>query len=67
VAQTAHLHQTAKQNIELTSQTEHIHLKANTDITLEVGSSKIVLQADGTILIQGVNVAVMGSRIDLNK
>jgi hypothetical protein len=26
-----------------------------------------VLQQDGTILIQGVNVAVMGSRIDLNK
>lgn len=67
VAQNAHLHQTAKQNIELTSQTEHIHLKANTDITLEVGASKIVLQQDGTILIQGVNVAVMGSRIDLNK
>ena len=67
VAQNAHLHQTAKQNIELTSQTEHIHLKANTDITLEVGSSKIVLMANGTISIEGVNVSVTGSRIDLNK
>jgi hypothetical protein len=26
-----------------------------------------VLQADGTILIQGVHVSVMGDRIDLNK
>jgi type VI secretion system secreted protein VgrG len=74
---------TVKQKVDITSETEHVHLTAATDITLEVGQSKIVLKADGTILIQGVQIAmeatkaitikggeeveVLGKRIDLNK
>ncbi|RSZ56969.1 type VI secretion system tip protein VgrG [Massilia atriviolacea] len=67
-AETAHIYQTAKTDIEAKAQSGHVLVTASTDITFQVGASKIVMKADGTILIEGVHVDIVGSsRIDLNK
>jgi type VI secretion system secreted protein VgrG len=45
-----------------------VRVKAATSITLEVGSSKLVINADGTIKLEGTSVDIVGhSIINLNK
>lgn len=67
-AETEHVEVGASKFVDIKSETQHIHLTASTDITLQVGASKIELRADGTIIIQGKYVDIVGSdRIDLNK
>jgi type VI secretion system secreted protein VgrG len=67
-AETEHVEVGASKFVDIKSDTQHIHLTAKTDITLQVGESKIELRADGTIIIQGKYVDIVGSdRIDLNK
>jgi type VI secretion system secreted protein VgrG len=47
--------------------TEHITLEANTDIVLKVGKSTLHMNADGSILIDGVRITINGSgRVDIN-
>ncbi len=52
---------TVKQEIVITSQTAHIHVTASTEIQLLVGASKLLMKADGSIELNGTNIAINGS------
>ena len=52
---------TVGNNIDVTAKSGYIHVKAATEILLEVGSSSLLLKSDGSIKLQGVNIAVDGS------
>ena len=63
----AHIAQTAKMHIALQSQTDAVMVKAATGIRLEVGSASLEMRADGTVLINGTVVQIVGSTsVDLN-
>jgi len=53
---------TVKQEILITSQSSHIYVTASTEIKLEVGASKLLMKADGSIELNGVNLAINGSQ-----
>jgi hypothetical protein len=52
---------TAANEIEITSQTAHIFLTGCTSIHLHVGDSQICMSSDGSILIQGKHIQIIGS------
>jgi type VI secretion system secreted protein VgrG len=63
----AHIAQTAKTHIALQSQTDAVFVKAATGIRLEVGDASLEMRADGTVLINGTVVQIVGSTsVDLN-
>jgi type VI secretion system secreted protein VgrG len=58
--------ETVKKDIVVNSADSFYHLTAKTDIVLTVGASKITMKSDGTIEIEGVNIAVKGTDIGVN-
>jgi type VI secretion system secreted protein VgrG len=52
---------TAANEIEITSQTAHIILTGCTSIHLHVGDSQICMGSDGSIMISGKHVQIIGS------
>jgi type VI secretion system secreted protein VgrG len=67
VSETESISHHAHRAFEVKANTEHITLEANTDIVLKVGKSTLHMNADGSILIDGVIVTVRGSgKVDVN-
>jgi type VI secretion system secreted protein VgrG len=52
---------TVANEIEITTKTAHIYLTGSTSIHLHVGDSKICMGSDGSIMIQGKHVQIIGS------
>ncbi|HWY29389.1 MAG TPA: hypothetical protein VNX46_01460 [Candidatus Acidoferrum sp.] len=52
---------TVANEIEITTKTAHIYLTGSTSIHLHVGSSQICMGSDGSIMIQGKHVQIIGS------
>ena len=66
-SQTESIRHTAYTAIEAVAQTAHILLQAETDIMLQVGKSRLLMNRDGSIVLEGVQVTVKGSdRVDVN-
>ncbi|MCY1562080.1 hypothetical protein D9M68_994240 [compost metagenome] len=57
----------AKTSVKLESETQHVTITGKTLVRLETGESSLELQADGTILLNGKIVQIVGtSSVDLN-
>ena len=58
---------TAETTVQVEARTEHVLIKGKTAVRLEAGSSSLELHEDGTILLNGVVVQIVGSSsVDLN-
>ncbi|MBI1323330.1 DUF2345 domain-containing protein, partial [bacterium] len=55
----------AKQAVELKSSTDAVNVTATTQVKLAVGAASITMKSDGTIQIQGVNITISGTKIDV--
>lgn len=66
-AQTEGVDVIAKTAVQVQAETEHVLIKGKTVVRLEAGSASLELHEDGTILVNGVVVQIVGSTsIDLN-
>jgi len=57
---------TVANDISITSDNSKISIKAATEILLETGSSSITMKSDGTIIIEGVDIAINGTSITIH-
>jgi len=57
---------TVANDISITSDNSKISIKAATEILLETGSSSIKMKSDGTIIIEGVDIAINGTSITIH-
>lgn len=66
-AETDALKATAETHLELEAKTDYVKITGKTLVRLEAGKSSLELQADGTILLNGVVVQIVGTTsVDLN-
>lgn len=66
-AETHNLSATAKEQVEIKSTDSHVLIEGKTSVKLVAGKSSLELREDGTILLNGVVVQIVGtSSIDLN-
>ncbi|SDZ02084.1 type VI secretion system secreted protein VgrG [Lysobacter sp. yr284] len=66
-AETEGLAAQAKKRVYVQSQTEHVLIKGKTAVRLEAGGASLELREDGTVLLNGTIVQIVGSTsIDLN-
>jgi len=47
--------------VEVAAQTAHVHVTAATEIKLTTGSSELLMKSDGTIVLSGKNISLIGS------
>lgn len=52
---------TVKNEIAITSETQHIYIHGCTNIQLHVGASKLWMASDGSILLEGKHIQIIGS------